>query len=162
MVLVEAASRSTEVALPVSFEVLAASADVVSRGGGPRERMLVRIVTELASCLLKCINMRKAGEAASRMMLRRRLRVLAEVSTRTNQRRPRRGENVRLWDVQHGLHECFLALASVAHHRVPRCVILPVPGARSTLRLLPPISQLLAPLDNLIQLAIFVNLLRQK
>ena len=142
---------SAEAALPWRLKMLAASAHVVSRCGRAGEWVLVLVLAVVPSCLLKCVNVSKAGETARWVVLRRRLRILHKLATRADKGWPRCCQDLRLWHIQHCLHHGFFALAPVAHDRMPSCIVLlPIPRAGPALRLLAPIPQLLAPLYNLI------------
>ena len=71
---------SAEAALPWRLKMLAASAHVVSRGGRAGEWVLVLVLAVVPSCLLKCVNVSKAGKTTRWVVLRRRLRILQKVS----------------------------------------------------------------------------------
>lgn len=89
----------------------------------------------------------------------RQVRVLREVSTRADERRPRIYEYLRLRHIQ-CLHHTFLA--AIAHQGQPRRVLLTIPGVCPALRVLSPLAELLAPLNDLIEFAVLVDLFGQE
>ena len=107
---------SAEAALPWRLKMLATSAHVVSRCGRAGEWVLVLVLAVVPSCLLKCVNVSKAGETTRWVVLRRRLRILHKLATRADKGWPRCCQDLRLWHIQHCLHHGFFALAPVAHH----------------------------------------------